>query len=162
MEYEPSEWRRTLRSKLPAFIANCRPIDDWLVGARRRAYYASLGFRLLGTNAVTAIPELEAMMKSTNKPHSSIQAIYALGNIGDSAIPVLKAALADTSRSNRWYIVANFQRMPSTQKTNALWPLILEALNDHDLSVRKAATNLVEQMASEALTNAAPTPRLTR
>jgi len=79
-----------------------------IVGKKaRRAEKADLGFVILNTNAVSAIPELEALMKNNHKPDRSLRAIYALGEIGGPAIPALTNALADPGTKQRLKIALN-------------------------------------------------------
>ena len=101
INYEIPAWRISLDKKVPAFV-NRGPIRGWIQGrASWLAFYAPDGFQFLGTNAVSAIPGLEALMNDSTKPQSSERAIRALRYIGEPAIPVLKAALADTNRVDR-------------------------------------------------------------
>jgi hypothetical protein len=111
-----------------------------------------MGFSILGTNAISATPELEALMKDPTNPSRSARAMLALGGIGEPAIPALKAAFADPNRSDRQHVLNTI----SLLWTDAKWPIIAEALNDRDVIVREAATNFAEQMPPWALTNAAP------
>jgi hypothetical protein len=117
--YEPPAWQTTFNEKLPEFIINRSAVRGWLDEGELRARSATMGFRVLGTNAVSAIPELEALMNDATKPNSSSRAIYALSYIGEPAIPSLKAAFANTNRSDRWQVVFVFEQMTSSQETNA-------------------------------------------
>jgi hypothetical protein len=58
--------------------------------AENERFDAMYGFRVLGTQAVVAIPELTRMLYQTN---FSYQAGQALGHIGRDATPVIRAAL---------------------------------------------------------------------
>lgn len=66
--------------------------DEWLYTARFDHFAAKIGFSILGTQAVTAIPELSRMLYDTNKDTLAGQ---ALGFIGPDSLPVLKEALTN-------------------------------------------------------------------
>ena len=96
-------------------------------------------------------------MKNTTRTNSAFRATFALAGIGEPAIPVLKAAFADTNRSDRPVIIYALRRTHSYERnTNAWLPIALGALNDHDPAVRRAATNVVKTLASDGFTAAPP------
>jgi len=79
---------------------------SWIEGkAPRRAERVGWGFAILNTNAASAIPELEALMKDNQKPIVRQRAIEALGYIGGPALSALTHALADTNQMNRIEII---------------------------------------------------------
>lgn len=145
IDYESPAWRITLRRML----RRTRWYGMSEGQADRRAYLTTWGFTFLETNAASAIPKLQALMKDTTKPESSDRAIYALGCIGEPAIPVLKAALADSNQSNRSEIISAFRLIALNQGTNACLPILVEALNHHDPSVRKQAETVVLEIAPD-------------
>ena len=158
IDHEPPAWRMSLRTNLPTFISNRRMVYRWLGEdeADRRASYAGLGFQILGTNAFGAVPALDALMKDTTKPRISERAIYALGRIGEPAIPVLRAGLADSNQTNRRQIFNGFRLMALNHGTNVCLPIVLEALNHEDTSVRIAATNALKALAPGAVFGSSP------
>ena len=115
-----------------------------------------MGFFILETNTVSAMPELEALMKDTMRPRTSNRAMNALASIGEPAIPLLRTALADTNRSDRVDILSAIGCMHGPQSTNVTLPILYEALNDHELAVRQKATNFVRYFRAEILTNVPP------
>ena len=155
ISYEPPAWRTALRKWLPASIVKRRALYPLLNNdeADRRAYLAIHGFLRLGTNASIAVPALEALMNNTKRTNSSIRTIFALGYVGESSTPALKAAFADKNRSNRELIL---KIIAWNQRTNVWLPTVLEALNDDDINVRVGATNVVQFRAPGVLTNAPP------
>jgi hypothetical protein len=156
IKYEIPPWRISLDKKVPAFV-NRGPIRGWIQGrASWLAFYAPDGFRFLGTNAVSAIPELEVLMKDTTKPERSGRAIRALTSIGEPAIPVLRAALADTNRTDGDRIIYAFWSIADLHGTNTCLPILVEALNHDDLDVRSEATNAVRGLAPQLLFNSPP------
>jgi hypothetical protein len=62
MRYQPTA--RTLSSydNLPAWLQENRTVRSFLFVQAQHAHYAVSGFRILGTNAAPAIPELTALM----------------------------------------------------------------------------------------------------
>ena len=53
------------------------------------------GIRMLGADAAAAIPELTVLMNDTNRPWACEYAIWALGGIGEKALPSLQGGLRD-------------------------------------------------------------------
>jgi len=154
MKHSELEARIALVRKLPSWIGGNQMVGTWYVRpAIRRLYGACDGIRILGTNAAVVIPELNAMMCDQAKSMTARKAISALAAIGEPAIPVLKAALADSNRTDRWQIVWSFHDMARDGYTNACLPLMIEALNDKDYKVRDAATNSLTSLAPQLLTN---------
>ena len=152
--YKRPAWRTTLRKKLPAFITTREPVAGWLDGdVVLRRECASVGFLILGTNAVSAIPELLAMIKDSTNSASRNGARHALISIGSPAIPALKSALADPNQPEREFIILSFSSMALMHGTNACLPVLIEALNDHDMKVRSAATNVIWDITGQFLTN---------
>src|SRR5512140_622369 len=60
--YETTPWHRTVARALPARFGNSRLARATVFRGFHRAEAAQQGFRLLGTNAASAIPELRTMM----------------------------------------------------------------------------------------------------
>ena len=141
MAYEPSAWRIKLADK------QMSPGGDYLrvLGdAPFHAERAMSSFKVLGTNAASVVPELEALMKDTAKPWRARRAISALGFIGPSAIPSLKAALADPNQPQpqRINIIHAFGAMIFIHGKNTGLPILEEARDDPDPQVRRLATRL--------------------
>ena len=75
-----------LIDRLHVSLGPSRAVSDW-----NEAQY---GFGVLGTQAVTAIPELARMLYQTNK---TFLAAYSLAHIGPEATPVVRAALTNAN-----------------------------------------------------------------
>jgi hypothetical protein len=112
-----------------------------------RAQIAEVGFIILNTNAIPAIPVLERLMKDNQKPVVGLRAIYALGAIGGPAIAALTNALADTNQSSRIEIMnalCGAERASpyyyGLAYEGAALPALIRALNDLDPSVRREAS----------------------
>ncbi|HEX5219193.1 MAG TPA: HEAT repeat domain-containing protein [Verrucomicrobiae bacterium] len=152
--YEPSETRMTLREKLPQWIKRHHAVSNWLSDpAGWRAGYGYRGFEILGTNGVSAIPELTVMLNQTNKPYLSARALGVLSKIGPQAIPVLKSALDNTNRTDRWKIAAMLRYMGNNGYSNTCGPILVESLSDHDPEVREQVAKALERWSPHLLTN---------
>jgi len=107
LDYDMPSWKRKLamfRDKLPHALRGGQLVDWWLIaGDHYRIDRALMGFYLLGSNAVTAVPELTRRM-STRTSQSALWAINALANMGNDGLPPLLAALANTNAPNRPHI----------------------------------------------------------
>jgi hypothetical protein len=158
MRYEQPAWQQSLRWKLPHWIKSNPTVDHWLYAGERRADWSISKVASLGTNAVSTIPELEAMMNDHTKPGLVSRAITALGNLGGPAIPALQRSLADPNQNQRYQIVLYLGTIARQGHTNDCLPILMEVLNDQDAAVRSAATNAVLQFAPELLPNV-PTDR---
>jgi hypothetical protein len=141
LRYDPQKWRIPLQKKLPRWIGNNRNVSDWLVETPRwRLNFAGQAFQVLGSNAVSAIPELTAMMRDRRHPTTANAAINTLGFLGEPAIPVLQAALADTNQLHRWRIASTIGNMAIFGKhKNSCRPILIRALMDPDPAVRQEA-----------------------
>jgi hypothetical protein len=154
LSYDPPAWRKSVPRMLPAFIRNRETVARWFEGeATRRANSATMGFAFLGTNAASAIPALEVLIKDKTKPERLERAIGALCNIGSPAIPTLRACLRD----------------PALAKLTNSSPVMRAALITAIADIREkrrlasvSTTNDPSGTPPEVLTNAAPTARLTR
>jgi hypothetical protein len=157
MRYEPSAWKLKLRSKLPRWAKTNQMISEWFgQSAAVRAYYSVCGFQLLGSNAVSAIPELTTMIGNSSHPETAQRAMRALSMIGEEAIPAFRTALADTNHVFRSGIIARIQYLGCNGYSNACVPILLELLNDPDSVIRadaitalyKVYPNFVKDMAA--------------
>jgi len=142
-----------LLNKLPAWIRRSRAVKDWFVEpAFRHFYYANNGFKILGTNAVSAIPELKAMMADRTRPRTAGWASAAIRYLGIEAIPVLQEALADPTHAERGQIVWSLGQQAQAGHTNVCVASIIEALADSDESVRQGATNALLEITPQFFT----------
>ncbi len=154
LRYELPAWRKGLL-KLATRPVEGKTLEEGkvtygrsrIVGKNaRKTTLADMGFIILGTNAVSAIPELEALMKNNRKPDNGVRAIYALGEIGGPAIAVLTNALADPKQANREDIFHALYRVELESDSfyggkyrGACFPALLRALEDPDEEVRREA-----------------------
>lgn len=155
MHYEPSETRIAVSKKLPQWIKLNHTVSNWIDDpAWWHSGYGFRGFEILGTNAVSAIPELTIMLNDTSKPYTSQRAVGVLCVIGPQGIPVLRAALADTNRVDRWKLASVIRALGHRGYSNTCLPILAESLYDHEAEVRKEARLALEKWAPHLLTNA--------
>jgi hypothetical protein len=123
-----------------------------LLSTRRagQSHAAVIGFKILGSEARPAIPELTRLLNATNSPYASQQAALALGGMGKEGLPPLIAGLGN-SRNRVRHVVANVLGNMGYLGREAApaVPALLNALQDTDPRVRIAATNALESLAPE-------------
>ena len=145
MHSETPKWKHSLRWKLPPSIVQDDHIASWLGGYDvRRLGLGAHGLWILGTNAATAIPELNNMMQNRTNTMLAHQAIYALTGIGGDSIPVMQAAFSDPQFPYRLTILWNLRSLAFSGHTNECMPIIIGALEDWDARVRSKATNFLQ------------------
>jgi HEAT repeat protein len=123
-----------------------------------RAERAICGFAILNANAVSAIPELETLMKNNKKPAAALRAIWALGEIGGPTFPALTNALADPNQPHRVEIIESIYALElqspyyygDTYK-GACLPALIRTLNDPDEWVRRQARATLFNLALHGL-----------
>jgi hypothetical protein len=148
---QPAAWRTTLYQNLPARIRNNPGVDRWLLAASYRALNSSEAIYVFGTNAISAMAELETIMNNRTDSASASLAVWALGGIGEPALPVLQRAFADTNQSQRATIVCAIVNIAKKGHSHTCLPILTAALDDNDAMVRFQATNAVRQFAPELL-----------
>lgn len=153
---ESPDWRRKLRRHVADEIRTNEALDNFFYGDSRKATEAMMGFAILGSNANAAIPELIGLFNNTNALRTSQCAMGALSVIGLKGFPILAFGLANTNRPNRIALVYHISWMAETVGTNTVLPPLLNALNDQDPLVRKAASRVLLKLAPEAITNNVP------
>ena len=113
---------------------------------------AVFGFELLGSNAVSALPDLTRLANNGSRPYVSFRAVQAISRLGPVAFPVLTNMLADTNNVAHAAVVTQLQlRMVDVVGTNACIPPLLSATTDRDPDVRYVATNALLHLAPETL-----------
>lgn len=158
IRYDPSPWHQPVLRALPVRIANSRPVRTVAYRGYNRAAAASLGFRILGSNAVSVIPELTTMMNDPSHPETAIRAISVLSYLGAPAFEVLKDRLADTNQPFRENITLLIGL--NTTKcvgTNTCLPYIKAVMDDPDPKVRAAASRAMTRLTGRQ--TAIPSPQ---
>lgn len=115
-----------------------------------RAACALRAFEIAGTNAACAVPALAAMMTNDN-PHVTLWAIHVCSLIGPPAVPAIRLAMSSQLPYLRCEAIGCLKRF-GTNTTEAI-PDVVKALSDSDLSVRQNATNILETLYPQILTN---------
>ena len=151
IQYEPPAWRASLKGVVPSRIWDNGSFQDFIAGrAGRRAAYARDGFRILGTNAVAALPELEKLMKTNTRPMTVFNAFLSLVSIGQPSLPVFERALADTNQLYRYRIPISLRAMAMEDGPAAYLPLLRQALTNDDRMVRENAATVLKVLETPA------------
>lgn len=150
VRYESPIWRDKLRRR----FTDSPSIQNLIEGsAHRKAGNSIHGFKIVGTNAVSAVPELTVLMCDTNSPMASKRAVLALSGLGVEGFEALASVLSDPQKPNRFRIIWSLRNSAFQVGTNKCLPPLIKALSDQDRLVRISATNVLLSMAPEALTN---------
>jgi hypothetical protein len=127
----------------------------WLHVSRRPAYQrneeAEYAFRVLGTNAASAVPELIQIYQDNGSPSSQRCAALALGSIGQparSALPVLLRDFSHTNPQVRFYAVSAVLHIGGDYDVVA--PPLARALQDSNVNVRWNALTALARFGSRA------------
>jgi HEAT repeats len=105
--------------------------------ARARHDEAEYAFRMLGTNAVSAVPELIQIYEENVSPSSHWSAAMALGHVGRGAQAALPALLRNFTHTNsdvRFYAVSAAINIGS--EPEVMIPVLTRALQDANVNVR--------------------------
>jgi len=153
IRYERPGWREGMSDayrRLPEPLIN-DSIHEWLLrGKSQRLVEAAYrGFRILGPDAASAVPELTKLMYNTNLPRSSLHAMIALSCMGKAGFAPLGAALSNRQFHLRYSVVYSFG-FAERNIPEAITALS-KALEDPEYMVREAATNVLLNMAPEVL-----------
>jgi len=153
MKYERPYWRAEVVQMLG---------NKWYQRARQHARLADRGFAILGPTANCALPELDRMTHNTAQPATALAALAVVRRFADGA-PVLAGVITDrTARLDfRLQALAALEngvvegQIPRTNeytrlavRETATW------LTDPNPTIRECATNALERIAPEVLTNA--------
>lgn len=120
-----------------------------------RAACAMRAFEIAGTNAVSAITALEPMVTGHNPQAVQVLALHVLSLIGTPAVPSIRHATLSSDSFVRFAAIGALRRI-GTNATEAI-PDLVRALSDQHFLVRQNATNALETLFPQILTN--PPPR---
>jgi len=98
---------------------------------------AAYAFRLLGTNAAGAVPELIRIYEADISPSSRENAATALGHMGkhaQAALPVLIEDFHHTNHQTRWRAVTTVAHIGGN--ADLVVPALTKALHDPEVNVR--------------------------
>ena len=105
--------------------------------ASSRQEEAEYAFKVLGTNAVPAVPELIKIYEENVSASSRMCAALALGHIGrgaQAAVPVFLRHFTHTNADVRYYAVSAMMSIGG--EPNVVVPALASALKDSDVRVR--------------------------
>jgi hypothetical protein len=144
--------RFTLINKLPLSASQKPFLRPFLYRDKEmfRAACAIRAFEIAGTNAACAVPGLAAMITDDNPP-VTIDSIYVLTLIGPPAAPAIRRAMSSRIPYVRAAAIGSLKRF-GTNAAEAI-PDVVTALSDYDINVRQSATNLLETLYPDLLTN---------
>jgi hypothetical protein len=152
MRYERPFWRM----EMVQMVGN-----KWYQRARHRSQLAARGFAILGSTASCGLPELSRMTRNKEQPAAALTAMSVVGRFADGA-PVLAGVVTDRTARLDFRLhalnalgsgVANGNIARTNQYTRLA---VLEAtiwLENSSDAIREIATNALEQIAPEVLTN---------
>jgi len=148
---------RALVRELPGGITPDALVDWCYVDPQEvRADRAAEAFALLDEQVRPAIPALAQLMNDRTFPNASSRALSALGYIGEEAIPVLLAQLANPNASYRQEVAYLFGISPKlATNPDAVVPLLVRCLADQDMRVRGVAAESLGRIAERSRTHAA-------
>jgi hypothetical protein len=90
-----------------------------------------LSFRILGTNAAIAIPELAGLMRNASAPQTAFRAMGALSQIGTNGLPPLISAIQDSQYPFRVWAVTTIAFMhASPASASVTTPVLIQCLSD--------------------------------
>jgi hypothetical protein len=130
IRYELPAWRGELaKDNHPILQRFVRP---FVTTKREVLADASLfSFRILGTNAANAIPELAGLMQNASAPQTAFRAMGALSQIGTNGLPALISAIQDSQYPFRVWAVTTIAFMQaSPASASVTTPLLIECLSD--------------------------------
>jgi hypothetical protein len=148
--------RWTLRSKLPPFLLRNQFVRRLVSRENnlRRAALATRAFEVAGTNASPAIAALDELLSDRQPFSIQAQGFYILRFIGPAALPQLRHAMSNYDPNIRLAAVDGIKRLGTT--ATVATPDLIAALSDTDTWVRQNATQALEVIAPNALTNSPP------
>ncbi len=115
---------------------------------QREAEYA---FRVLGTNAASAVPELIRIYRANISPSSQMYAALSLGNIGrvaQAALPTLIENFTHTNKEVRFYAVSAVMSIGG--QPDVVIPALTGALKDPNVHVRWNALSGLSRFGGRA------------
>ena len=160
INYEPPTYYKTLMDKLNRLraplwlssIANTLCGDP--LGKVHGTTLAIRGFDALGTNAAAAIPDLAVMGTNYSRPLASTSATSALSYLGIRAVPTLLWARSNCPPWQLQHIKAQLVCSIAVHLDNTdAVPFLMRAVVDEDPNIRFVATNALQRIAPEMLTN---------
>jgi HEAT repeat protein len=154
----PKETQDAIRSMgtnaIPALVSRVGyvqpPYGIRMPGGRAVNLEAVIALNTLGDMAIPALPQLEALMDSTNRD-VALFAMAASAGTGSNAMPLFIKGLtnqfADVRNEAANFISDTGSKYPGQQRQAI--PLMVKLLNDPDANVRMSATNELRSIAPD-------------
>jgi hypothetical protein len=116
-----------------------------------RSGLAIEGFRLLGTNALPALPDLTSIMNTGGTSAPARYALFAISHMGQPALPTIVAVITNTNHPQRAMAVAVVGSTMWYLGTNAAGavPALTQCLNDPDPKIANYARSALSFIAGE-------------
>lgn len=156
----PPEWRSKIGdrvAKLPRTLGS-EKVAWWFDGMRGCALSQGAvdAFRVLGSAAAPAAPELIRIAENADSEMAQFQARSALVHIGEPTTPALLAAYSRAVETNRTMIAICLNEIWNISTNGPDHGFITNFFIHPDALVRQGATNFTLSHAPELLTNAPP------
>ncbi|MBI1178813.1 hypothetical protein GC207_15380 [bacterium] len=151
IDREPSPLRAHFRihsGKLPSWLLNWSFVHRLQVDDAEAASTAMRTFEILGPDAAPAIPLLEQLARSTNKPNSATRAVIALGYIGRDAVPTIANLLKEPRLLENWAMLYSLKHMGTNAA--AAVPVLIDHLTDTNPAIVVNSTTLLANLALNA------------
>jgi hypothetical protein len=130
IRYEPPPWRAKVLRATPQFLEG--PV--WHVTTSQHQLLAAASanaFRVLGTNAAGAVPELTALVRNTNAPQTAVTAMQPLTWIGPDGLAPLVSLIQDRRYPLRfWAVVAIAFTSTNAPDAAVVGPALVQCLTD--------------------------------
>ena len=154
-DHEPSSRRffQWLADQLPDAITPAK-FKYWcrysIYDSDKLADEACAAFCALGTNGVSAIPELTSRLYRTNHPYTAARSAQMLCHIGRPATAVLVHQLESTNAPSRPRVLAVLvSHSPANLDTEKLLPPIIRCLDDPDTEIVDSANLVLGRWAGD-------------
>ncbi len=134
---------------LPDRIADVIAPTAWKMTAQRKRDFYSIGFNILGTNAIAALPELARRFNaSTNKDQAVLEAL-CLQAMGDKGVEAFAATICKGRTNLQAQVSMQFLRRLGRYNTNAeaAVPTLLQLASGGDASESTSAMITLGQLA---------------
>lgn len=143
-------WKHNLFETLPNWLKHNGFVADWL--GQKNYLRSSFGMKaiwVLGTNATSAIPKLQAKLQNRTNFSLVLDASQALAGIGPPSLLTLRSAFDDPEQINRQAILWSIRWLSFRGCSNDCMPIVIAALEDDDANIRASATNFLKFTSSD-------------
>ena len=122
-----------------------------LMGKKENRTWQALGvFEILGTNAAPAIPQLSNMVLNAKHPDAALNALQAMSSTGKAGTQTMLALFHNPTNPRRRATLVTLRLCyiadPDVHDRELIAQEIRNCLNDPDVTIRRAATNILSRM----------------